>query len=63
MQHILVTGGLGFIGVSLLKHLSRDETVFIHNIDNLSLGVTHVDMPATPQAIWDVLRSKQEAAE
>ena len=43
MQHILVTGGLGFIGVSLLKHLSRDETVFIHNIDNLSLGVTHVD--------------------
>lgn len=43
MQHILVTGGLGFIGVSLLKHLSRDPDIFIHNIDNLSLGVTHYD--------------------
>jgi len=43
MQHILVTGGLGFIGVSLLKHLSRDKSVFIHNIDNLSLGVTHFE--------------------
>ena len=43
MQHILVTGGLGFIGVSLLKHLSRHPDVFIHNIDNLSLGVTHFD--------------------
>lgn len=43
MQHILVTGGLGFIGVHLLKHLSRKTDVFIHNIDNLSLGVTHYD--------------------
>ena len=43
MKHILVTGGLGFIGVNLLKHLTRDEAVFIHNIDNLSLGVTHFD--------------------
>ena len=43
MEHILVTGGLGFIGVNLLKHLTRNETVFIHNIDNLSLGVTHLD--------------------
>ena len=43
MRHILVTGGLGFIGVSLLKHLSRHPDVFIHNIDNLSLGTTHFD--------------------
>ena len=43
MQHILVTGGLGFIGVNLLKHLTRNEAVFIHNVDNLSLGVTHLD--------------------
>lgn len=43
MQHILVTGGLGFIGVSLLKHLSSNPHVFIHNIDNLSLGITHFD--------------------
>ena len=28
-----------------------------------ALGVTHIDMPATPQAIWDAFRSKQEAAE
>lgn len=52
MQHILVTGGLGFIGVSLLKHLSRNRDVFIHNIDNLSLGVTHFDelVPADGKA-------------
>ena len=52
MQHILVTGGLGFIGVSLLKHLSRDKSVFIHNIDNLSLGVTHFEelVPAAGKA-------------
>jgi CO/xanthine dehydrogenase Mo-binding subunit len=23
-----------------------------------ALGVTHVDMPATPAAIWDVLQTK-----
>ena len=52
MQHILVTGGLGFIGVSLLRHLTRNETVFIHNVDNLSLGVTHFDelVPAENKA-------------
>jgi len=52
MQHILVTGGLGFIGISLLKHLSQNPDVFIHNIDNLSLGVTHFDelVPADGQA-------------
>lgn len=43
MQNILVTGGLGFIGVSLLKHLSQNPDIFIHNIDNLSLGVTHYE--------------------
>jgi dTDP-glucose 4,6-dehydratase len=43
MQHILVTGGLGFIGVNLLKHLSQNQDLFIHNIDNLSLGTTHFD--------------------
>ena len=52
MRHILVTGGLGFIGVRLLKHLSRNPDVFIHNIDNLSLGVTHFDtlVPADRRA-------------
>ena len=52
MQHILVTGGLGFIGVSLLKRLSRDADVFIHNVDNLSLGVTHFEqlIPLDAQA-------------
>ena len=28
-----------------------------------ALGVTHIDMPATPQAIWEALQGKQEAAE
>ena len=28
-----------------------------------ALGVTHIDMPATPQAIWEALQSKKEAAE
>ena len=28
-----------------------------------ALGVTHIDMPATPQAIWDALQSRREAAE
>ncbi len=52
MQHILVTGGLGFIGVSLLNFLTRNQDVFIHNIDNLSLGATHFDalVPADSQA-------------
>ena len=43
MQHILVTGGLGFIGVHLLKHLTDDRDVCIHNVDNFSLGSTHFD--------------------
>ena len=30
MQHILVTGGLGFIGVHLLKHLTDDRDVCMH---------------------------------
>ena len=52
MQHILVTGGLGFIGISLLKRLSRHPDVFIHNIDNLSLGVTYFEkfVPAERKA-------------
>ena len=28
-----------------------------------ALGVTHIDMPATPQAIWEALQGKLEAAE
>ena len=28
-----------------------------------ALGVTHIDMPATPQAIWEALQGKREAAE
>jgi len=28
-----------------------------------ALGVTHIDMPATPQAIWEALRGNREAAE
>ena len=41
MRHILATCGFGFIGVSLLKRLASNLGLFIHNIDNLSLGVTH----------------------
>ena len=39
MKNILVTGGLGFIGVNLLKHLARNPNLFIHNVDNLNHGV------------------------
>ena len=28
-----------------------------------ALGVTHIDMPATPQAIWEALKATREAAE
>ncbi len=52
MKHILVTGGLGFIGVNLLKRLAKNPGVFIHNIDNLSLGTTHFEdlIPEDSQA-------------
>ena len=43
MKNILVTGGLGFIGVNLLKHLARNPNLFIHNVDNLSLGESYFD--------------------
>ena len=43
MRHVLVTGGLGFIGVSLLKRLASNPNICIHNIDNLSLGTTHFE--------------------
>jgi len=42
VRHFPVTGGLRFIGVSLLKRLTNYLTVFIHNVDNLSLSVTHL---------------------
>ena len=44
MEQILVTGGLGFMRVNLLKHLSANPNVFIHNIDSLSLGTTFLDL-------------------
>jgi carbon-monoxide dehydrogenase large subunit len=28
-----------------------------------ALGVAHIDMPATPQAIWEALNGQKEAAE
>ena len=43
MRHILVTGGLGFIGTNLLSRLSRDSEIFIHNVDHFSLGVTYFE--------------------
>ena len=40
MENILVTGGLGFIGLNLIATLSKSDDYFIHNIDNFSLGHT-----------------------
>ena len=43
MENIIVTGGLGFIGVNLLSYLSNKKKYFIHNIDNFSLKHTYFD--------------------
>lgn len=43
MEHILVTGGLGFIGVNLISQLTEQADVIVHNVDSLSLGVTPFD--------------------
>lgn len=38
MEHIIITGGLGFIGLNLIAELTQSGKYFIHNIDNFSLG-------------------------
>ena len=43
MENIIVTGGLGFIGLNLLSYLTKKKKYFIHNIDNFSLGHTYFD--------------------
>ena len=42
MENIIVTGGLGFIGLNLLSYLTNKK-YFIHNIDNFSLGHTYYE--------------------
>ena len=43
MEQIIVTGGLGFIGLNLLSYLTSKKKYFIHNIDNFSLGHTYFE--------------------
>tara|TARA_X000000950_G_scaffold287842_1_gene401899 strand:- start:1034 stop:2032 length:999 start_codon:yes stop_codon:yes gene_type:complete len=43
MENIIVTGGLGFIGLNLLSYLTNKKKYFVHNIDNFSLGHTYFD--------------------
>lgn len=43
MEHVLVTGGLGFIGLNLISKLTSEGQYFVHNIDNFSLGHTYFD--------------------
>ena len=43
MQHIVITGGCGFIGVNLIRFLMKiDESVCIRVVDNLSVGQLEV---------------------
>ena len=43
MEQVLVTGGLGFIGLNLISKLTSEGQYFVHNIDNFSLGHTYFD--------------------
>lgn len=43
MENILVTGGLGFIGLHLLSKLSADSNIFIHNVDYNSLDKNYFE--------------------
>ena len=43
MEHVIVTGGLGFIGLNLISKLTSEGQYFVHNIDNFSLGHTYFD--------------------
>ena len=43
MENILVTGGLGFIGLHLLSKLSADGNIFIHNVDYNSLDENYFE--------------------
>ena len=36
MNRILVTGGLGFIGINLIEHLLINKNNFVYNIDKVS---------------------------
>ena len=43
MENILITGGLGFIGLHLLSKLSADGNIFIHNVDYNSLDENYFE--------------------
>ena len=43
MENILVTGGLGFIGLHLLSKLSINGNIFIHNVDYNSLDQNYFE--------------------
>ena len=43
MENILVTGGLGFIGLHLLSKLSNSKDIFIHNVDYNSLNENYFE--------------------
>ena len=43
MENVLVTGGLGFIGLHLLSKLSEDGNMFIHNVDYNSLDENYFE--------------------
>ena len=43
MEHIIITGGFGFIGLNLVSFLTSKKKYFVHNIDNFSLGHTYFE--------------------
>ena len=43
MEHVIITGGLGFIGLNLISKITSERRYFVHNIDNCSLGHTYFD--------------------
>jgi len=49
LEHIIVTGGLGFIGTNLVRHLAGSNNFHIHNIDNFSLGHSYFDVAIPEQ--------------